>query len=78
MLPIISTMSMPASLTIEAAPVVILAILGLFVVASLGVLSAALVARKRARTEAAELELLARLALRVSDSSNARYRPLAA
>jgi hypothetical protein len=78
MLPIISMMSTPASLTIETAPVVVWAMLGLFAVASLGVLRAVFVARKRARTEATELELLARLARRVSESSNARYRPLAA
>ena len=80
MLPLISTMSTPASMTLEAAPVVIWAMIVLFVCASLGVLRATWVARKRAHSEAAELRLLARVARRVSESSDAdtANRPLAA
>jgi hypothetical protein len=78
MLPLISTMSTPASMTIETAPVMIWAMIALFVCASLGVLRAAWVARKRARSQAAELELLARVARRISESSDVANRPLAA
>lgn len=79
MLPIISTMSMPASMTLETAPVVIWAMLALLVVASLGVLRSAWAAKKRARIEVAEQELLERLARRVSAATHeTRRRPLAA
>lgn len=78
MLSIISTMSAPASGAIEVAPAVIWAMLACLVVASLGVLHAAWVARRRARMEAVELEKLGQLAGRLSESRGATHRPLAA
>ena len=78
MLPLISTMSTPASMTIETAPAVIWVMIGLFLCASLGVLRATWVAIRRARRAEAELEVLARVARRVSTSADASNRPLAA
>ena len=78
MLSIISTMSAPASMTLETAPLVIWAIITCGVVSSLGILHAAWVARKRSRAEAAELESLQRLADRLTESRDAAHRPLAA
>jgi hypothetical protein len=78
MLSVVSTMSAPASMTIEMAPVVIWALIALFVIAALGVVRAVWVARQRTRIEAAELESLARLARRFSESADATGRPLAA
>lgn len=79
MLPLISTMSVPASMTIETAPAVIWAMIVMFVFAALGISRAASVARTRARREAAELELLSRVVARHgSATSNAANRQLAA
>lgn len=77
MFSLFTTMTVPASMTIETAPAVIWVMLALFALASLGILRAAWKARKRARIDAAELELLGRLARRLS-GSGAADRPLAA
>jgi hypothetical protein len=72
-------MSAPASVTIETAPLVIWAMIAFFVVASIGVLRAAWVARRRADVEAADLAVLERIAGRVAESADvATHRPLAA
>lgn len=79
MLSLFSTMSLPAAAVIETSSDVIWLMIALFVLASLGVLRAAWVARKHARVDAAEVEMLQRLARRISASrSDAAHRPLAA